>query len=372
MGTTGPAMTTADDSATDVLGDGLVRSDPDEPGITRKGRGRGFEYFDPVGEKITDLEVIQRIRDLAIPPAWEDVWICPDAEGHLQAVGRDDRGRRQYRYHDRWRERRAEAKFDRVLDFARTLPRLRRHCRELLEAGDEPTRDRVLAASLRLLEHGFFRVGNEQYAEENATYGLTTVRKEHVTVHSDGTVTFDYPAKGEKPRHFSLDDPLLTDVLSTLRRRRGGGDELLAWRDDAGEWHDITADDLNAEMKRLCDRDDVSAKDFRTWNATVLAAIGLAVAAQAPDSDRARQRVHRHVAGEVADYLGNTPAVARSSYIDPRLFDRFDEGLTIHEVVTDLAGARHETGEPSYHGRIEEAVLDLLDDEPASRDLVDA
>jgi DNA topoisomerase IB len=338
----------------------LLRADPEETGLTRRGRGKGFEYFEPGGEKIHDDDTIERLNSLAIPPAWDDVWICPDPHGHLQALGTDDAGRRQYRYHDRWRERRDVEKFDRVLDFARTLPRLRRHCRELLEVSDEPTRDRVLAATVRLLEHGFFRIGSEAYAEESATYGLTTVLKEQVTVRRDGVIVFDYPAKGGIRRTMETDDPLLVGVIGKLRRRRGGGDELLAYR-AGGAWRDLTAADVNEELKGLCDRDDVSAKDFRTWNATVLAAVGLAVSGEVADSERARTRAKRRVADEVAGYLGNTPTVARDSYIDARVFARYDEGWIIAEALTDLAG-HTEPGEPSYHGRIEEAVLDLLDD----------
>ena len=341
--------------------DDLVRSDPDEPGFTRKGRGKGFEYFDAGGEKITDLDVIQRIRDLVIPPAWKDVWICPDPDGHIQAVGVDAAGRRQYRYHDRWREQRDANKFERVRVFARILPRLRRHCRELLADGDEPTRDRVMAATIRLLEHGFFRIGSEVYAEESATYGLTTVRKEQVTVGRNGVIAFDYKAKGGIDRFMEFDDPLLVEILTTLRRRRSGGDELLAYQCD-GEWRDVTAADVNDELKRLCDRDDVSAKDFRTWNATVLAAIGLAMSIEVADSERGRTRAKARVAEEVSEYLGNTPTVARNSYIDPRVFDRYDEGLVIRDALIDLDD-HIEPGEPSYHGRIEEAVLDLLSDE---------
>ena len=346
---------------------GLVRADPDEPGITRRRRGRGFEYFDPSGEKITDLDEIGRLRSLAVPPAWQEVWICPDPHGHIQAIGTDDAGRRQYRYHDRWREQRDVEKFVKVLDFARLLPRVRRHCRELLADSDEPTRDRVLAASIRLLEHGYFRIGSQTYAEESETYGLTTVRKDQVTIGRDGVIVFDYMAKGGQRRVMPIKDPLLLGIIGKLRRRRTGGEELLAYRED-GSWYDIGAADVNEEIKRLCDRDDVSAKDFRTWNATVLAAIGLAVSSEASDSERARSRAKRRVAEEVAGYLGNTPTVARSSYIDPRVFERYDEGYIIAEVLTDLAG-QTEPGEPTYHGRIEEAVMDLL--EEADTGLVD-
>lgn len=342
----------------------LVRSDPFTPGFSRKGRGTGFEYFDATGGKITDPETVERLKNLVIPPAWDDVWISPDPQGHLQAVGTDAAGRRQYRYHPEWRVRRDADKFDRVLAFARTLPRVRRHCRELLRDGDDPTRDRVLAATIRLLEHGFFRIGNEQYAGEGGTYGLTTVLKKQVTVSRDDIIVFDYQAKGDIRRVMRLDDPLLVGIVRRLRRRRTGDDDLLAYRCNGG-WRDVTAEDVNDELKRLCDRDDVSAKDFRTWNATVLAAVGLAASGEVAGEESAREPAKRRVVGEVAGYLGNTPTVARSSYIDPRVFDRYDEGLIISEALTELAG-HQEPGAPSYHGRIEEAVLDLLTGEADS------
>ena len=345
----------------------LVRVDHTRPGITRKGRGRGFEYFDSeTGEKITEVETLDRIRSLAIPPAWSDVWICPVPHGHLQAVGVDDAGRKQYRYHDAWRARRDAEKFDRMLAFAERLPKLRDECRRELSSGDEPTRLRVLACSVRLLDHGFFRIGSETYAEDNETYGLATMRKEHVTIREGGVIEFDYTAKAGKRRIMHVVDPVVLDLVGTLRRRRSGGDELLAYR-EGGEWFDISSDDINGFVKE-CLGEEYSAKYFRTWNATVLAAVAVAVSGGALGSKSGRQRAVVRACSEVAHYLGNTPAVARDSYIDPRVFDCYEQGWTIRGALEAL-GEEAEFGVPSHQGRIEEAVLDLLADRKDAEDL---
>ncbi len=336
----------------------LRRADPSAPGITRRGRGRGFEYFWPSGEKVTDPDELDRLRALAIPPAWDDVWICVHRNGHLQATGTDAAGRRQYRYHELWRERRDAAKFDHMLDFARRLPDLRSFCVEVLDEGDGLDRERVLACAVRLLDHGFFRIGTERATEGDASVGLTTMHKEHVAIRSGDTVEFDYPAKGQKRRVTHLADPAVVDVVGRLRRRRGGGPELLAYRRD-GDWIDVTATDVNELIKEHCGEDS-SAKDFRTWNATVLAAVGLGVSGR-PDSKTARRRVEKRVCDEVAHHLGNTSTVARDSYIDPRVFDRFTSGWTIDVLRAADGSAAY--GMPAYQGAIERAVLDLLDEE---------
>ncbi|HEV3363477.1 MAG TPA: DNA topoisomerase IB, partial [Acidimicrobiia bacterium] len=211
------------------MGTRLRRSDCSSPGIRRRRAGRGFTYYDSSGNRITDPVVLERIRALVLPPAWDDVWICMDPKGHIQATGVDARGRRQYRYHDVWRAHRDREKFDHMLDFAQALPDLRRHvCADL--TGDEITRERVLACATRLLDLGFFRIGTEGYAEENQTYGLATMHKRHVRVDGD-TVTFDYVAKGGKRRVQSVVDPAVVEVIQVLKRRRGGTPELLAWSD---------------------------------------------------------------------------------------------------------------------------------------------
>lgn len=336
------------------------RVDPSEPGITRRGRGRGFEYFGPMGAKITDGATLDRLRALAVPPAWSDVWIAPDEHAHLQAVGTDDAGRRQYLYHEMWRRQRDAEKFDHMVDFARHLPALRAHCMAVLEDDDGLGRARVLACAVRLLDHGFFRIGTERSIDTTESVGLTTMRKEHAAIRSGTVVEFDYPAKGGKRRVRHLADPAVVDVVGRLRRRRTGGDELLAWR-EGDRWVDVTATDVNDLIKQHCGGDS-SAKDFRTWNATVLAAVALAVSAPHTESARARTRVKTRAVREVAHHLGNTPAVARDSYIDPRVFDRYDGGWTVAGAIEAIGDAA-DFGMPSHQGAIERAVLDLLSDD---------
>jgi DNA topoisomerase I len=300
--------------------------------------------------------VAARIGELAIPPAWEDVWICPYPMGHIQATGVDGAGRKQYRYHDHWRERRDREKFDSMLDFARSLPRMRRRVeRDLRQAG--LTRERVLGCSVRLLDRGFFRIGSEDYADENDTYGIATIQKRHVTI-SDAVITFDYESKGGKRRIQAFEDPIACEVVETLKRRRGGGPELLAYK-DGRRWVDVKSADIN-EYVKAASGGDYSAKDFRTWNATVLAAVALAVSGEAATGTKtARKRAIRRAIEEVAHYLGNTPAVCRASYIDPRVFDRFEGGLTIGGILPDLLDSDPDAW-PPIHGPIEEAVIDLI------------
>jgi len=344
----------------------LRRTDVNGPGITRRARGRGFEYFDSVtGEKIDDADTLDRIRTLVIPPAWRDVWICPYPNGHLQVLGTDAAGRRQYRYHDEWRRRKDAEKFEDMLGFARTLPALRVTISELLSGGDEPTRERVLATAVRLLDHGFFRVGTEEYTEANDTFGLATIRKEHVTLAGEQLI-FDYVAKSHKRRLVGFVDPEIAKLVGTLKRRRGGGEELLAYR-QRGVWHDVRANDVNAFIKQLTGS-NYSAKDFRTWGATVFAAVALATAVPALTSKTAAKRAKTFAAQQVADLLGNTPTVARASYIDPRVFDRYDAGYTIRPALEDVGAV--EVGTPAFQGAVEEAVLDLLE-EPRRSDVVD-
>lgn len=341
----------------------LRRADCSTPGILRRRAGRGFVYYDADGGKIDDLETLERIRSLAIPPAWADVWICPWPNGHIQAVGTDARGRKQYRYHDVWRLRRDQEKFDHMLDFAQALPGLRRTCEQLLErSSDRFNRERVLACAVRLLDLGFFRIGTEGYAEENQSYGLATIRKSHVKI-ADGAVTFDYTAKSGKRRIQSIVDPAVCELAAALKARKGGGYELLAWQaDDAGgAWCDVKSADINAFIKDVTGG-EFSAKDFRTWSATVLCAVGLAVSTEAR-SPTARKRAIARAVKEVAHYLGNTPAVCRASYIDPRVIDRYQAGVTIRGALAKL-GADAQFGQLSTQGAIEDAVLDMLIDAP--------
>jgi len=299
--------------------------------------------------------VLGRIAGLVIPPAWEDVWICPLPNGHIQATGTDARGRRQYRYHDTWRSQRDRHKFDHMLKVAAALPRVRRVCAAHL-ALDGLGADKVLAAAVRLLDIGFFRVGGAEYAEENGSYGLATLLREHARIAGD-EVVFDYPAKSGRERIQSVADAEVRSVVAALKARRGGGAELLAYR-EAGRWVDVTSADINSYLRRVAGM-DISAKDFRTWNATVLAAVGLAVSWQARVSARAQDRAIRRVVCEVAGYLGNTPTVCRTSYIDPRVIDLYRDGTTIRPAL-DRIGQGAEPGGLSVQGAVERAVLSML------------
>jgi DNA topoisomerase-1 len=343
----------------------LKRSDCSGPGITRRRRGKGFEYLDENGERIDDPEVVERIAELSIPPAWNDVWICPYPFGHIQATGVDAAGRKQYLYHPRWRERQDRKKFNAMVRFAQALPDMREHVERDL-AGEGVAERRVLAAAVRLLDRGFLRIGGETYAEDNETYGLATMLKEHVTVDDSGGITFDYVGKSGKQHVRYVVDPAVAELVATLKRRRGGGDELLAYKDESGRWRDVKSADIRVYIKEAAG-DEYTAKDFRTWAGTVLAAVTLA----ATDPGRrmretARKRMMSHAVKQVAHFLGNTPAVARSAYIDPRVFDRFRDGYTIEPVLFELA-EDPDIGQPLIQGRIEEAVLDLINEPRSSR-----
>lgn len=314
---------------------GLVRSDPAGPGWSRRGRGRGFGYLDENGATLTAPDGVARCRALVIPPAWREVWICPDPAGHIQAVGTDAAGRRQYRYHDEWNRHRSVAKYDRVLTLGERMPAVRAEvARRLGERG--LGRDRVLAGGVRMLDVGVFRAGGEEYApgggddEDEGTFGLATLRREHVRLRR-GAVEVCYLAKGAIERTVALRDPVLHRFVGGLLRRRGGGEDLLAYR-VRRDWHDVRAEDLNAGVKELAG-EQYTCKDLRTWNATVLGAVTLAAAAAenggVPTSERARKRIVTEAVRTVAEHLGNTPTVARASYVDPRVVERFTEGATI-------------------------------------------
>jgi len=334
----------------------LSRSDLTAAGIRRRRCGRGFRYLGPDAEPVRDPLVLDRIRALVIPPAWEDVWICADPDGHIQAVGTDAAGRRQYRYHDLWREQQDRRKHDRVLEFGAALPRIRATVSHHL-AGKGLSRERVLAASIRLIDLGFFRPGGAEYAVENGTFGLATIRREHVRC-TRGELMFDYTAKGSQHREQAVAEDEVCAVVRGLKRRRWGGPELLAYR-SGRRAHDVTADDINDYLREISGG-EFTAKDFRTWHATVLAAVGLAVSKPAAASDAARKRAVARVVREVADYLGDTPAVARASYIDPRIIVLYESGVTISAALGDL-GASSSFGELATQGQAEAAVLKVLE-----------
>jgi DNA topoisomerase-1 len=333
----------------------LRRSDPSRPGLQRRRAGRGFVYRDLDGRRIADPDELARIRALAIPPAWQAVWICPWSNGHIQALGTDARGRRQYRYHDAWRAQRDREKFERMLDLARALPDLRAVCARHLALPGMP-KEKALACAVRLLDVGFFRVGGEDYAEENGSYGLATLLKRHARVAGDHVV-FEYPAKSGRFHYRSVVDPEVRDVVAALKRRRGGGPELLAYR-GGRRWVDVRSDDINDYLREISNV-PATAKDFRTWNATVLAAVALAVSWRASSGVTARRRAVHRASCEVASYLGNTPAVCRSAYIDPRVIDLYLDGVTIQPMLGDLGAG---DGVLASHGAAESAVLALLED----------
>ena len=340
----------------------LRRSDCSGPGISRRGRGRGFEYRDDEGRRVDDPEDLARIRELGIPPAWKDVWICPSPAGHLQATGIDAAGRKQYLYHSQWRMRRDAEKFDDMVRFAHALPDLRQRIRDDLE-GDGFTRARVLACAVRLLDRGFFRIGSEEYTVQNESFGLATMRKSHVTIGADGEMEFDYAAKSGQQRVHAVVDPVAADIVAALKRRRGGGEDLLAFK-DGRRWRDVRSEDVNAYIKEATG-DDFSAKDFRTWNATVLAAVALSVSGTVAGTVTGRKRAISRAVKEVAYYLGNTPAVCRASYIDPRVFDAYRGRLVIGRPLHEATDG--EPGElPIHHRAVEEAVLDLIDERERS------
>jgi DNA topoisomerase IB len=355
----------------------LKRTHPGQPGIRRRRRGRGWSYVDPDGEPITDAEVRARIDGLVIPPAWTDVWITPFANGHLQAVGTDAKGRRQYLYHERWHSRQGELKHQRVLLLGAALPKARERAREPL---DHRTwdRERALAVAFRLLDRGHFRIGGAAYVQANGSYGLSTLLRSHVH-RRNGAVIFDYAAKSGVHRLERIDDELLVEAVSSLARRRSGTpEELLAYRTPSG-WRALTGEEINEYVRSVTGL-EVSAKDFRTWHGTVLGSVALAREelnhpAGRRWSDRAANQAIRRAVVAVAENLGNTPAVCRGSYINPRAIDLFRSGVTVERAVVRASGAGRsplDVTEPAEvagviaelgaEPRVERAVLGLLKD----------
>ncbi|MFI5982460.1 DNA topoisomerase IB [Streptomyces sp. NPDC051555] len=334
----------------------LRTSDPARPGFGRVRHGRGFRYVDTRGKPLADAADRDRIRALVIPPAWEDVWICPWPNGHVQAIGTDAAGRRQYLYHSRFREQQEASKHEHVLAVSARLPRLRRQIESDL-AGRGLSRDRVLACGARLLDLGFFRAGGQAYRRDHESYGLTTLLREHVTCGRQ-EIHFSYRGKSGQDQSLTLVDPDAYAVIAALLRRRADGPQLLAyWR--GGAWHDVQAAELN-EYLRGASGTDLTAKDFRTWHATVLASVALAVSTEVVgESATRRHRAVVRAVREVSDYLGNTPTVCRASYISPRVVELFESGTTIAPVL-DRLGKDVEYGQPATRGVVEKAVRKLL------------
>ncbi len=294
-----------------------------DPGIRRRRAGRGFVYLDPRGHRVKDRATLDWIRSLAIPPAWTDVWICSSPKGHLQATGRDARGRKQYRYHPNWRAQRDTVKYDRMIAFGQALPRMRRRVSRDLRRTGLP-RERVLAAVVRLLEKTGVRVGNEEYARDNKSFGLSTLRDRHVKVGSK-RIRFRFRGKGGKEGEVEVSDARLARIVG--RCQDLPGQELFAYLDEEGEVRTIGSGDVNDYIREISGH-DFTAKDFRTWAATVLAARSLARGEPAPTIAGAKRDVVRAVE-RVAEWLGNTPAVSRKSYVDPMVIDAYLEGEAI-------------------------------------------
>jgi len=291
-----------------------------KPGITRRLRGKSFAYRDSAGSPVRDIETLQRIHSLAVPPAWTDVWICPDPRGHIQAVGRDTRGRKQYRYHPRWRAIRDEAKYGHMLLFARVLPRIRKRVDADLKRHGLG-RERVLAAVVRLLETTLARIGNTEYARDNKSFGLTTLRNRHAHIHGR-KVELDFRGKHGIQHHLEVRDSRLAKIVG--RCQDLPGQDLFQFIDDAGERHVIGSLDVN-DYLREASGEEITAKDFRTWAATNLAAIALREL-EAVDSKAAAKKNILHAIEAVAMMLGNTPAICRKCYIHPAILDGYLDG----------------------------------------------
>ncbi|NLJ55147.1 MAG: DNA topoisomerase IB [Intrasporangiaceae bacterium] len=328
----------------------LRKVSPTMRGWTRRRAGKGFTYLDHEGNRLP-VEEVERIRSLAIPPAWRDVWICPIANGHIQAVGTDDAGRRQYLYHPDWRVKRDKLKYDRILAAAARLPAARRQVTRDLHAAGMPL-EWAAAVAVRLLDLGYFRIGSDAYADANGSFGLTTLERQHVRKTKDGLV-FRFTGKSGVEHTITIDDDDVMAALSRMRRRRTRSKRLLAYN-DAKKWTDLDAAAVNAYLSTVLGG-DLTAKDFRTWHGTVLAAAALAASEEPGDTKASRRRAVKAAVEEVASYLGNTPTIAKNSYIDPRVLDLYEAG-TVAEVPRMTA----RTSPARRQSLLEKAVLDLL------------
>ncbi len=334
----------------------MRRVRPGGPGLTRRRRGRGFQFLDQQGEPVTEPATLDRLHGLVIPPAWSDVWICPSAAGHIQAVGTDAAGRRQYLYHPDWVQGRDAARRDRMEAFAGSLPAAREQVVSHLRLSDL-AHSRALAVAFRVLDQASVRIGSEQYAVRHATYGMATLLREHVHV-SKNLVSMEFPGKTGRVVTLQLSDAALARAVRQLRRRRDPDPRLLAWRDGKGTpWHPLASSEINDYLREVTNG-PFTAKDFRTWNATVLMAIELSVAnaGEAP-GPRPRKTIAEAVQ-RVADHLANTPAVARASYIDGRVAERFSDGVVLPLELATLRAPAGRLAAPAT----EAAVLRLLTD----------
>jgi DNA topoisomerase I len=323
---------------------------PSSKGWTRRRAGKGFVYLDSDGMRLPD-EAVARIKSLVIPPAWQDVWICPVDNGHIQATGMDAAGRKQYLYHPDWRAKRDAEKFDRVLEVATKLPRARAAVLEHINLDGMPL-ERAAATAVRLLDLGYFRIGSDVYTDENGSFGLTTLERRHVT-RKRGRLVFCFIGKSGKEHCIEIDDPLSVEAVQRMRRRRDGGDRLLAYQ-QSRRWLPLDAALVNDYLRETTGA-EITAKDFRTWHATVLAAEALADSKEPGTTKTSRARAVRSAMVEVSEYLGNTPTIARASYVDPRVVDRYESG----ETVADAVRRRFSTPQ-ERQAALERAVLRLL------------
>ncbi len=302
---------------------GLRYVSDNSPGYTRKKRGKTFTYFDTAGKEIKDEIRVLRLNRLAIPPAYQDVWICPSPNGHLQATGIDDRGRKQYRYHERWREQRDENKYEKMILFGRTLPKIRRRLTRDLKQRGLP-REKVLATVVELLERTFIRIGNEEYAKENKSFGLTTMRNRHVDV-KGGKVRFRFRGKSGVEHDIDVDDRRVAKVVKKLQELPG--QEVFQYVDEAGERHNVSSDDVNHYLHEITG-EEFTAKDFRTWAGTVMAAMALQAQEAFENTSQAKKNVKAAITA-VARVLGNTPAVCRKCYVHPAVLETYLDGSLI-------------------------------------------
>jgi DNA topoisomerase-1 len=305
---------------------GLRYVTDEEPGIRRKRSGRGFTYVEPRGKTVRDARVVARIKSLAIPPAWTDVWICPSPHGHLQATGRDARGRKQYRYHPRWREVRDEAKYGRMIAFGQTLPRIRRRIEQDLARTGLP-REKVLATVVRLLETTAIRVGNPEYAKENDSFGLTTMRDRHVEV--DGSkLRFEFRGKHRKLQTVDLTDRRLARIVRKCQDIPGY--HLFQYLDEAGNRQAVDSADVNEYLRRISG-EDFTAKDFRTWAGTVAATLALREFESFDSEAQAKSHIVKAIE-TVAGQLGNTPAICRKCYVHPAVIEAYMDGTMLQTL----------------------------------------
>jgi DNA topoisomerase-1 len=320
----------------------------DRPGIRREPDKEGFRYFDARGEPIADEATLKRIRSLAIPPAWTEVWICPQANGHLQATGRDARGRKQYRYHAKWREVRDEVKYERMIKFGKALPAIRKEVDRALSLPGLP-REKVLATIVYLLEATMMRIGNDEYARENKSYGLTTLRNRHVKI--DGSeVEFRFRGKSGVFHDVKVHDRRLARIIQ--RSRDLPGQDLFEYLDDDKQPHTVSSGDVNDYLREITG-EDYTAKDFRTWSGTVLAALALQEFEKFDSEAQAKKNVVRAIE-TVAEKLGNTPSVCRKCYVHPAVLDSYMDGSMVEGL---LARAQEELAEELHELQPEEAAV---------------